>query len=419
VKGLVEEGRVGFSAFQAAIASATAEGGRFHGSVSDLNSTVGGGLGRIVQNVGGVIGEFGETLGNAIAKVFGFKGGLEELGDWLADTANNMGSLQPAIENMLGWFQSLWDFAVEAWEGISGAVSTSVEAVGGFLSNLTGVTFADVVAGLDWLRKAWSFFWGNFPELVKLGALKATLFLTEFMNDAVHLFTVTLPEVARWFSRNWVEVFTDLFRYIGTIFENLGTNIVNVFKSLPGLIAGTTSWDAVWKPLTEGFVPTIKEALKLTGREATEFEKGLRQRIGGLQNDLAKGWAEVMKRDVAQGLAEGAAQGAKMGVASIKNLSGFMGGVLVGAMGRAGTLKDGKAGRADGPRFAGAFEAGSKEAYNLILSNRAMEGGPAAQTAKNTAEMNRKAGQQVAVLTDIKKGLENGPPVADNFGGMA
>jgi hypothetical protein len=395
VKDLVEGGRVGFTAFEAAIASATQEGGRFHGSNERLNKSLGGGLGRVVQNVGGVISEFGETLGNTIAKFFGFEGGLKDVGDWLANVAKNMDSLQPSIENVLGM---------------------SVRAVGGWLSDLTGITFADVVASLDWLRKAWSFFWNNFGDIVKVGALKAVLFLTEFMNDAVHLFTVTLPEVARWFSRNWVEVFTDLFRYIGTIFENLGTNIVNVFKSLPGLIAGTTSWDAVWKPLTEGFVPTIKEALKLTGREATEFEKGLRQRIGGLQNDLAKGWAEAMKRDVAQGLAEGAAQGAKAGVASIKSLSGFMGGVLVGAMARAGTLKDGKAGRADGPRFAGAFEAGSKEAYNLILSNRAMEGGPAAQTAKNTAEMNRKAGQQVAVLTDIKKGLENGPQVADNFG---
>jgi hypothetical protein len=85
-------------------------------------------------------------------------------------------------------------------------------------------------------------------------------------------------------------------------------------------------------------------------------------------------------------------------------------------MARAGTLKDGKAGRADGPRFAGAFEAGSKEAYNLILSNRAMEGGPAAQTAKNTAEMNRKADRQVAALTSIDKKLDNAAPVADNFG---
>jgi hypothetical protein len=416
VKNMVSQGRVGFAAFQSAIASATAEGGRFHNSVGKQNAEAMGGLTRVGQNALEVIGEFGETVGNAIAKVFGFQGGLVELGDWLGQLADDMGSLQPSIENVLGWFGRLWDYAAEAFEGIVDAVASCVTGVGEWLSELTGVTFADVVAGLDWLGKAWSFFWNNFPEIVKLGAMKSYLLLHQFVNDAIHLFTVTLPEVAAWFSRNWVEVFTDLFRYIGTIFENLGKNIVNVFKKLPDLIAGNTSWDKVWKPLTDGFVPTIKEALNLTGREATEFEKGMKGRIGALQGDLAKGWADAMKR------------GAVQGAASVADVAGLMGGSIMAALGvkpgaadkgaGGGMLKDPKTGGAsDGPKFSGAFELGSKEAYNLILANRNGDG-PAARTAENTGRAARAGEKQVAVLERVEKKLnDSGIAVASLDGG--
>lgn len=413
VRRMIANGQVGFAQYEAAIKSATGEGGRFHGSVKKVGEGTGA-MARTWQNFVNVLGEFGETLGAALGNVFKFEGGLGGVADWLASVAENMSSIQPVLESYLSGLARVWDFTTEAFNGIVTIVSECVTAVGGWLSDLTGITFQDVVDKLDWLSRAWGFFWNNFPLIVQVGAMKAALALVEWVNDTIHFLTVKIPEALAWFSRNWVEVLRDVVNFAGTIFENLGSNIVSVFKNLPGLISGSVNWGEVWTPLTEGFVPTIKEALNLTEREATEWEKGMKGRIGGLQAELAKGWDEAMRKPVVQAVKDTAMDMDDLISAIIAD---------VGKSGRAGpggAVREMAGGKGDtGPKFAGAFEAGSKEAYNLILQNRNMTLQPMERTAKATERGAAAADRQVAVLGEIKDKIGDSELIVADLGGMA
>ena len=391
VKKLASEGKVSFADLDTALSALTDDGGRFAGGMEKQSKTLKGLWSTLTDNVGMSLTKIGEGVVNA----FNVKGALSSLSSITDGIANWVAGLQPAMETAAGILGIFWDTAVDIFKTLGGYISTAFDFIGEVLYSFTGATLDDFVKGLQILALDTRFVFANMGEFVKLFAMKGALGLVSFVNDTIHWFTVTLPEVAAWFSRNWVEVFRDVFNWTTTVFSNLGSNIVNVFKNIPGLIAGTVEWAEVWTPLTEGFVPTIKEALNLTGRELTEWEKGMTAKIAEVQGGLANKRAQFIAEGMAK-LQKAAQPGATLPEA-----------LKPKGPGEAGSTSPGMGSGKDSERkFSGAFEVGSREAYDLILKSRSAELAPVQRTAAATETIAKQGKEANDFLEVIEQHLD-------------
>lgn len=230
--------------------------------------------------------------------------------------------------------------------------------------------------------------------------------MTVFGNDAVHLFMVNIPEILGWFSRNWVNVFTDVWEFTKTVFVNIGKNIWDFITSIPELIAGTKSFSDIWTPLTDGFKTSITEALKVTKREFNDNEKSLIASVANTEQKLSESWTDYFangKKGMAAAL-EGRQKKAEE-VDKFQYPEKTVGGAL--------SQKNSKSQEA---KYAGAIEAGSKEAYNVILRSRNLDfNAPAQQTATSTKELVKQGKKAEKQFDEIITAVEGW---GDNFGGL-
>jgi hypothetical protein len=119
--------------------------------------------------------------------------------------------------------------------------------------------------------------------------------VTSFGNQVTWFFKDALPAMLSWFSKNWYEIFLQAVNNAAALIQNLATNIVAIFAHLPGLIAGTTKWSDVWKPLETGFVDIVPK-LKLPDRETGELEKQLKDQYDRQGAVLGEAYAAFRKR---------------------------------------------------------------------------------------------------------------------------
>lgn len=387
IKKMASEGKISFAHLDQAIGTLTSNGGRFAGGMAKQAETISGKWSTLSDNVGMTMTKIGES----VVKEFNLKGGLDAFIGFTGTIQESIGSLKPLFDGLVYAFDAVKAVGMAAWEGLS----LGAQAVGATVSMIFQGMAGETTTFGDLFREAMlsvQFTFENFGALWELGWENMKLAGAIFFNDAVHLFTVNIPEVLGWFSRNWKAVFTDVYELTVTIFTNIGKNIWNFFKNIPGLIAGTTSFGEIWTPLTEGFKSSIQEALVVTKRDFTQWEKDQVNRISELNAALGQKkdaffTADNIKRSFADGIIGGVTEAAtvvgadKFGIAGI--LSGTVGGVpKPGSPGAAvvNAVKERETARA------GAFEVGSKDAYNAVIRSRDSQMSAAKDTAKNTKD---------------------------------
>jgi tape measure domain-containing protein len=394
VRDLVSEGKVGFPELQKALVSMTSEGGKFF----DLTKKQSQSLGGLWSTFTDAIDMSLTTIGEGIVKAFDVKAIVAWMGEAVGAVANWVGTIGPYLEAAAAMFMGLFDTVTSIFRGIGSFIKSVLDVVGTMFSGFGESSLNDFVKAFQIGALTVQFTFNNLGDYFKLFVMQSGLTLVGWFLDMGHWFTVKLPEMIAWFGRNWVEVFRDIFNWTTTIFSNMANNIWQVFSNLPGLISGTVSWDEVWKPLTDGFVPTIKEQLKLTERELTDWEKGMQGKVGALGSDLAarraafiaEGMAKLVKAEVPEAALPDALKPG--GVGSVP-----------------ATQAAEKSKRGNEVKFAGAFEAGSKEAYNLILASRQMDRTPMEKTAKATADTAKNTGdikEAIGELDDAIRGIE-------------
>ena len=404
VLGLVDSGKIGFAEFQSALASATGEGGNFFGMMERRANTTQGLMGRVVDQAGDVVGKLGSVLGDRVSAMFGTKGGMSAIFDWLQEVEEGVKNMGPWFDNVILVFQAAGDVISSVWSGVSSVFTGMWDVVGSVFDSM-GVTvggFRDLfIEAMLSVR----FTFNNFGSIAELIFEKFKLGLALMGNDAWHLFSVNIPELLGWLGRNWKGVFTDLYEMTITIFTNIGKNIWNFFTNIPGLIAGTVSFKDIWTPLTEGFETSIKETLQFTKREYTQFEKDQIQKIGNLEAALGakkeKFFAEEMAR----------LNGMKQGTF----VTDFVKDVAFGKGKdplKTSNSELAKVSKASEVKFSGAFDAGSKEAYNVLLRSRYGDtGGPANRTAKATEET-------VKAVKSVKDAIKEIPGISFAVGSL-
>lgn len=215
-----------------------------------------------LQSMGGLEGMWGSVKEAAVAAW-----------DWVAPVRDALASLFGTIKELaFDAFDKVKTFASETWNAIGLDGIVSWEAVRDTIQDT--ILFAEFT--LRNFEQVAAFVWTSF----QLGAVIA-------FNVVEHFFTQEMPAFLDWFATNWRTIFEDAFNFATTVFKNLGTNIVELVKNIPGLIAGTVNFEDIWKPLTEGF-ERLSPELILPERVMGELEMQLRKEAEAQQKALAE-----------------------------------------------------------------------------------------------------------------------------------
>ena len=356
VKKLVETGKVGFPEVEKAINSLTGEGGKFAGLMEAQSQSVAGVWSTLKDNFGTAMTE----IGAAIIETFDLKNAVTGMSGMIEN-------VMPMIRNFLKQFKEVFDFmkpiAIQVinvivarftilWESIvwvadqvrslfSGSWMPSWEQMRDFV--------LDALIMLEFAIKNWK-------TVLEVAAKGALLAIVKFANEVHHTFTVRIPAVLVWLADNWRDVLFTMFDYATTVWINLASNIVKIISNIPALLKGTTSFNELWTPLTEGAYNALKSLPDIPERELGNFEKALQddlKRIGTQKLDEFVKFQDMRK---AQLLPPTVKKELTTATDKVKSLND--------EITKTGEIEPKK------PKLASAAELGSKEARDSIIRHR-------------------------------------------------
>ena len=293
VRKLVEEGKIGFPELQKAVLSLTSEGGKFAGLTKSQSQTLAGMFSTLKDNASLAL----KDIGVAIVDAFDLKQVLQFLSEF-ADTFRT------------SWLPSIVETLKSATNAVIEFVSQSKAAIDGWL-------------GDDSLGVMSSFV-ENFGLYLQIGWEHAKLFAVNVGDQIGTLFGNFNPLMDA-FSSNWKDTFFTAFDLVTTVFINLGENIRNAMGEIWDFImsGGTDSLELSWKPLTDGFVSTIKKMPELAGAEIRATSPELERLYG----ELGKKEADAQHR----GMKDAAGSAKATAEAAMKIESAGSGGAAGGA----------------------------------------------------------------------------------------
>jgi hypothetical protein len=215
-------------------------------------------------------GEFG---GAAAASTETFTGKVKQLQDRFGDVVEAIGGalipifeqLFPYIEAVAKGFEQIVPWAIQVVSQF-----LQIGEAGGFLANV----LEGLVDGAVTYFSILEFELNNFGKIFELAMDTASLSVVTFLGQIQYTFTEVIPSLLSWFADNWVEIFTDIANYTGTILANMARNIYAFFSNVWKWLAGEeVSWE--WKGLTEGFEATLKELPEIAERQKSRLEQAL------------------------------------------------------------------------------------------------------------------------------------------------
>ncbi|HWL09546.1 MAG TPA: hypothetical protein VNQ76_14145 [Planctomicrobium sp.] len=259
--------------------------------------------------------------------------------------------LAPMITSVVDGFRSLAPIAGQVFGFITSTIMTATDMV------------------------AWAF--ANWQEVAQLTFAGAKLGVVAFEAEVVHFFTGVLPSLFSWFGKNWSSIWRTALDLSLTMLINLGENIRNIFSSIWEFIAsgGTKSLQLTWKPLTDGFVNTIRSLPEIPKREMGPLEQQLNADFARLGNSAGASLREFLD------------ERNQMRLGTETSFQSSAQGVLQNTAAKGKTTTD----KTSGPVGA---RVDSVEAYKLIQSSGA------AQAAARDAYMKKVADKQLKVTQD-------------------
>lgn len=267
----------------------------------------------------------------------------------IKNVATSLGNtLLPVVQKGLGLLN---EFAA----AVQDRLAANQAAIDGFVSSVS--------AGFDTLAVVVR----NFPDSLEIVKLK-------FLEWGANLLAVveTIPAnlglIADYIAGNWRELIVDGVTAVGSVFQNLGTNLGNLWVAVQSFLAGE-GFNFEWTPLLDGFKATAAKLPEIIKPELVSF-----------QDQIDAVGARIAERETARmnGLAKNLAPAAK-GIAQAET---------VDTKGVKPT------------EFAGAFQLGSSEAYSQLLQFRG-----AGNRDDGVKEVATNTKQQVGLLKDIKTAL--------------
>lgn len=305
---------------------------QFGGAATAAGAAAGGGFARLENVLSSLYENFGVTLVKVLDPFTRLLAtAAERVNDFLSafndtdveivnDVLTNISTtLTGKLTAALDYFGTTWD---AVWGGVEDSVSTAWDFLQGFF-DFTMDIVSEVCGWLvDQFKAAWDSFdqimqdfdstatdalsniWEGFKEvfvnILRFGVAVITAIEVAFQKmpttldiawvsmqlgaigafeNIKYFLTVEIPAYLKWFSENWIAVFTDLYTFVGTVISNMYDNMVMFFKNIWAWLNGDdTDWQ--WKSLTDGFKATMKELPEIADRELTQLEKDLTNRLG-------------------------------------------------------------------------------------------------------------------------------------------
>ncbi len=287
----MEKGLITFDMVKAAFQAETAEGGRFYQMNEKMSKTLGGLWSSASDAVTGVLRQIGE----AMVEAFDLKGLVQRMADfagsfqttWVPTIKTAMGGISAtvatAFNNWLPVARQCFSMLV-AWWGVLWDVASSVlGAVGSLFRSFFSEGVGDIREWVMAFMTMLEFWFTNWKTYLAIAYERSVLFFTNTW-ERMKAFFQNGVILIQWLGENWWEILVTMARAVGTVFENIATNIATIIKNIPGLIRGTVSFAELWTPLLEGFESAVKEMPKFVDAAVKDSTPAL----DVLRDDLEK-----------------------------------------------------------------------------------------------------------------------------------
>lgn len=313
IKGLSPEAKAIFSAVTIAVAGLltliplwTVLGSTITASFSTIFTVLRlfmGPIGWLIGAAGLVANSWAESLGGWSNLWILVQYHAKEYWYYIEDKFNSFISwVTPIWIAFVSLANTVWEevkaIVVDVWTVIVESVQENIEFITGLfgaIADENGITWDTVRNAIRDALIFAEFYIKHFSEFMQLSWLQSQLAFEQFVNDITYFFTDEIPAVVEWLGEAIIQTFTNSLENSLILFKNFGENIIAIFTNLPGLIAGTTKWDDIWKPLTTGMKDLVLADVMLPEREATQAETDLKKRIDKMSEDLGQEWNKFHK----------------------------------------------------------------------------------------------------------------------------
>lgn len=229
--------------------------------------------------------EFGGTAEAAGAESW------EPLKNQLGDIGEEIGNkLIPLIRSLVPVFQGVMTYVSDTVLPYWTETFTNMGDTASWLGDFLGTVWEFIVVGFQGAIMVVSFVWESAFEAMKVVAYGFAYGVVSSLNEVVHLFSDTIPEVLTWLSENWTTILDDMMSYTGTVFSNMLSNVTEFFAGLKRLLSGGSA-DFEFRALTEGFEATLTKLPELTERVPTEMEKSLKAEMAKSMEAIKTNWS--------------------------------------------------------------------------------------------------------------------------------
>jgi hypothetical protein len=207
----------------------------------------------------------------------------------VADPFTILGNVIGDIMEMLGGalMPTLQTIAVE----VLGMFQRNTEAIQGAFATLTSVLTDNVGPAIMFVRDAFMVVAtaiANIGTIGEVAMLEIELALRQMAGATQQFFMVEVPAYFNWFLDNWQNVWTTAVNFVGTAFENMGSNIASAMDGIWNYIAsgGTEALEMAWTPLLDGAENTIGALPEIAARVPSAVEQELQARASELREGL-------------------------------------------------------------------------------------------------------------------------------------
>ena len=162
-----------------------------------------------------------------------------------------------------------------------------------------------VVDGINIIIGAFTFFEvivRNLGSVWEMVSATVELFSVQIAESVMHTLTVEIPAYAAWFGENFVDLMRDALSAALIAVSNGVENIVDAFSALWDFIASGGQTDVLGqlgeiagRGYLDGFKSSLTSLPDIAGRQLTEREKDLADKIGAIGGRLGATFADKMK----------------------------------------------------------------------------------------------------------------------------
>lgn len=188
-----------------------------------------------------------------------------------------------------------------------------------------------VVQAVNLMIRAWTFFevvLTNLGSVWEMAAATAELWMIKIVESVMHAITVEIPAYAAWFGENFVNLMRDAVMMAYTAVSNHVSKIIDTFRALWDFIASGGTSDVLGqlgeisgRSYLEGFQSSLTALPEIAGRQLTQREKDLADKIGAIGGRLGKEFADKIK-DRLIGVGSDVSEEMKAASAGLGNLRG-------------------------------------------------------------------------------------------------